>query len=97
MNEAALKERLRELGTLMRELFQPGAGEAADGLSLFDTELTGTTGTPEDVIESIRVQLKYILFDLEATRRENGYLRKMLERRHKPSGSQDPSEGTDGS
>jgi len=27
----------------------------------------------------LRLSIKYILFDLEATRRENQYLRKMLE------------------
>ena len=27
----------------------------------------------------LRLSIKYLLFDLEATRRENAYLRKMLE------------------
>ncbi len=27
----------------------------------------------------LRLSIKYLVFDLEATRRENGYLRKMLE------------------
>lgn len=30
-------------------------------------------------IDFLRLSIKYILFDLEATRRENQYLRKMLE------------------
>ena len=34
----------------------------------------------QDSIDFLRVGIKYLLFDLEATRRENGYLRKMLER-----------------
>lgn len=32
-----------------------------------------------DTIDLIRVQVKYLLFDLEATRRENDYLRRMLD------------------
>jgi len=31
-----------------------------------------------DVIRDLRIQVKYVLFDLEATRRENAYLRKFL-------------------
>ncbi len=33
----------------------------------------------QDSIDYLRLSIKYLLFDLEATRRENGYLRKMLE------------------
>ncbi|MBZ5527389.1 MAG: hypothetical protein LAN71_05750, partial [Acidobacteriia bacterium] len=33
----------------------------------------------QDSIDFLRLGIKYMLFDLEATRRENAYLRKMLE------------------
>ena len=33
----------------------------------------------QESIDFLRLSIKYILFDLEATRRENQYLRKMLE------------------
>jgi len=33
----------------------------------------------QESIDFLRLGIKYLLFDLEATRRENGYLRKMLE------------------
>jgi hypothetical protein len=33
----------------------------------------------QESIDFLRLGIKYMLFDLEATRRENGYLRKMLE------------------
>lgn len=33
----------------------------------------------QDSIDFLRLWIKYLLFDLEATRRENSYLRKMLE------------------
>ena len=35
--------------------------------------------TIQDAIGQLRLDMKYLMFDLEATRRENGYLRKMLE------------------
>ena len=33
----------------------------------------------QDSIDYLRLSVKYLLFDLEATRRENAYLRKILE------------------
>ena len=36
-------------------------------------------GSLQESIDFLRLSIKYILFDLEATRRENQYLRKMLE------------------
>lgn len=37
--------------------------------------------SPEELLDNLRLQLKYTLFDLDATRRENRYLRQMIERR----------------
>ncbi len=50
----------------------------------------------KDVGESIcqlQLQVKYLLFDLEATRRENRYLRQMLENRHRRHRDNDGSSG----
>jgi len=35
--------------------------------------------TLQDSLDYLRLSIKYLLFDLEATRRENEYLRKLLE------------------
>ena len=35
----------------------------------------------QDLLDFLRICIKYQIFDLEATRRENRYLRKMLEER----------------
>jgi len=37
----------------------------------------------QESLDYLRLGIKYLLFDLEATRRENSYLRKMLE--HDPN------------
>lgn len=42
-------------------------------------KLKKTVSSLQDSIDYLRLSIKYLLFDLEATRRENGYLRKMLE------------------
>lgn len=33
----------------------------------------------QESLDYLRLSIKYLVFDLEATRRENGYLRKMLQ------------------
>src|SRR5215207_1130969 len=41
--------------------------------------LRATVSTLQESLDYLRLSIKYLVFDLEATRRENGYLRKMLE------------------
>jgi len=42
-------------------------------------ELKQSVNSLQDSLDYLRLSIKYLLFDLEATRRENSYLRKMLE------------------
>lgn len=42
-------------------------------------ELKETVTKLQESIDFLRLSIKYIIFDLEATRRENEYLRKMLD------------------
>ena len=41
--------------------------------------LKATVSSLQESLDYLRLSIKYLVFDLEATRRENGYLRKMLE------------------
>ena len=41
--------------------------------------LKKTVDSLHESIDFLRLSIKYLLFDLEATRRENAYLRKMME------------------
>ncbi|MFM9958049.1 MAG: hypothetical protein ACKVZJ_08220 [Phycisphaerales bacterium] len=41
----------------------------------------------QDSLDYLRLSVKYMVFDLEATRRENEYLRRMLEKSNGNSGS----------
>ena len=41
--------------------------------------LRRTASSLQESLDYLRLSIKYLVFDLEATRRENGYLRKMLE------------------
>ena len=42
-------------------------------------ELRKSVDSLQESLDYLRVSIKYLLFDLEATRRENAYLRKLLE------------------
>jgi hypothetical protein len=84
MKEAAIRERLSELFNAMA--VQP-AGTVAkpDGMEgVYLHRMTSQDESVEESLDHLRVQLKYLLFDLEATRRENRYLRQMLEHRRRP-------------
>lgn len=43
------------------------------------SQLRKTVTDLQESLDYLRLSIKYLMFDLEATRRENSYLRKMLE------------------
>jgi hypothetical protein len=43
-----------------------------------------TVGELQESLDYLRLSIKYLVFDLEATRRENQYLRKLLETQSGP-------------
>ncbi len=48
----------------------------------------------QDSLDYLRLSVKYLVFDLEATRRENQYLRKLLETQNKAQEGGEASEET---
>lgn len=91
MNEAAITKKLAELteAIVVAPIRGAAGSRSADGLYVPQTVTKETS--PDEIIEQLSLQVKYLLFDLEATRRENRYLRQMLETRP-PLG---PEESTD--
>lgn len=75
----------RKLTELVQEIGNIPEGERAKIETLAaqtkerHEKLKKTVNSLQDSIDYLRLSIKYLLFDLEATRRENGYLRKMLE------------------
>jgi hypothetical protein len=88
MNEAVLREKLLELSEAMSAYGDNDAkGESpAEGTYMPEHGLK-----LEDVVDQLRLQIKYMIFDLEASRRENRYLRQMLEMRP-PQSRKDPDD-----
>ena len=84
MDEDTFQRRLSEL---VAEIGTLPAGEReklellAEQTKQRHKELRETVSTLHESIDFLRLSIKYLVFDLEATRRENGYLRKMLEER----------------
>lgn len=82
MNEETFQRKLAELiaeiGTL--------PADERDKLELLaeqtrerHRQLKETVNTLQESIDFVRLSIKYLVFDLEATRRENSQLRKLLE------------------
>ena len=77
MNEAAIIKQLQELNRELSQCGSPGQAKQLRGVSQLDPKPSEESLT--DTVSQIRMKLKYVMFDLEATRRENHYLRQMLE------------------
>ena len=88
MKEAVIREKLAELSmTITRSPRGKSVRQGDDGLYISnigsDSAKAGKVSIDES-LELIGLQVKYMAFDLEATRRENSYLRQMLDSRSGP-------------
>jgi len=91
MNEAEFQKRLAELVAEIdalpdgeRDRLRKMADETKDR----HEQIKKSVNSLQESIDFLRLGIKYMLFDLEATRREINYLRKMLE--------QDPNNDNNG-
>lgn len=93
MSEQEFQQRL---GELIKQIDQLPAGEK-EKLEQLAVEtrdrhekMRQTVNQLQESLDYLRLSIKYLVFDLEATRRENQYLRKMLKGR-----DEDSQEGAD--
>lgn len=84
MKEANIEKKLKEL----MEQFGSAPDLKQNKLALLAREaqesqkkLEKSVDSLQEALDYLRICIKYQLFDLEATRRENKYLRKLLEER----------------
>jgi chromosome segregation ATPase len=73
-----LAELVAEIGTLPEEE-RTRLEQLAEETKQRHNDLKKTVHSLQESLDFLRLSIKYLLFDLEATRRENSYLRKMLE------------------
>lgn len=82
MDEKQFQEKLTELmgeiSTLPKQE-RAKLTELAEQTNQRHNKLRKTVHDLQESLDYLRLSIKYLVFDLEATRRENSYLRKMLE------------------
>ena len=98
MNEQDFQAKLNDLMSQMEMLPSPAreqlerlAGETRER----HARMRKTVGELQDSLDYLRLSIKYLVFDLEATRRENQYLRKLLEGRANNADDTGPESGED--
>lgn len=88
-----------KLGELMKQIeaLPPGERGPLEKLAAETKErhekMKKTVGELQESLDYLRLSVKYLVFDLEATRRENDYLRKLIESR--TNQEQSEQEGAD--
>ena len=90
VKEAEIKQRLYELRHILHaERVQSKPASAEPDQATCQPEGGAAETTLAEALDHLRLQLKYLLFDLDATKRENRYLRQLLDsRRKRPFGDQ---------
>jgi uncharacterized protein YlxW (UPF0749 family) len=81
MDEAQLEDKLKELVKEFGGTVDPQYGKLAmlaQQASESQKRLEKSVNNLQESLDYLRICIKYQLFDLEATRRENEYLRKIL-------------------
>lgn len=82
MDENLFQEKFRELMGRIQELpptERDRLRQLADETRERRERLQGSISELQDSLDHLRLTIKYLVFDLEATRRENAYMRRMLE------------------
>jgi len=86
MNEQEFQQRLGDLMSQIQELPESERGEVtrlAEETRDRHERMKKTIADLQESLDYLRLSVKYLVFDLEATRRENQYLRKLLERQNR--------------
>ena len=89
MNEADVKAKIEEVNSVFENAPTVGKSQLDLSEGTYVPSKSTTSCTAEDALDHLRLQVKYLVFDLEATKRENKYLRQMLQRR---AGGDNPGE-----
>lgn len=82
MDETVFQDKLRELVNEIGALPESQKKKLevlAKETKQRHAELRKSVCSLQDSLDYLRLSIKYLLFDLEATRRENSYLRKLLD------------------
>lgn len=93
MNEGEFQSKLSELINQIEELPESergGLSKLAEETKARHAAMKKTIADLTESIDYLRLSIKYLVFDLEATRRENVQLRKLLETRESRGENNNP-------
>jgi hypothetical protein len=82
MDEVAFEHKLNELAEEINSVPEPQRAKLFDLVKQTGNchkRLRKSVDGLQESLDYLRVSVKYLLFDLESTRRENAYLKKLLE------------------
>jgi len=94
VNEQDFQQKLGDLITQINGLSpekREELGKLAEETQDRHDRMKKTVADLQESLDYLRLSIKYVLFDLEATRRENSYLRKLLDKQ--ASGGSSGSDG----
>ncbi|MHC4218927.1 MAG: transcriptional regulator [Planctomycetota bacterium] len=98
MDEQAFQMKLAELMSKIKELPEqdrPTLERLADEAKKRRERIQSSVAELQESLDYLRLTIKYLVFDLEATRRENAYLRKLVEQANREDAPQDEGEADD--
>ncbi len=84
MDETSFQDKMNQILERIRELPATQTIEAAteavsETADIRRKRVQNSVTELQDALDYLRLSVKYLVFDLEATRRENAYLRRMIE------------------
>lgn len=79
MDEISFEDKVNNILERIRELPGNKAGEAVDNAEVRRERVQTSVNELQEALDYLRLSVKYLVFDLEATRRENNYLRRIIE------------------
>ena len=93
--QAKLGELMGEISTLPRSERDKLEALARQTQQRHD-KLKETVGSLQESLDYLRLSIKYLVFDLEATRRENQYLRRMIQQQSEAAEEADELDDEEG-
>ncbi len=92
MDEQAFQTKLTELMKKIKQLpeqDQPTLQRLAEEAKSRRERIQASVSELQESMDYLRLTIKYLVFDLEATRRENTYLRKLVEQANREDAAHD--------
>ena len=98
MDEQAFQTKLTELMNKIKQLPEeerPTLERLAEEATKRRQRIQASVAELQESLDYLRLTIKYLVFDLEATRRENAYLRKLVEEANRDDVAMEDDEDSD--